>query len=65
MVGAKGFEPSTSWSRTRQTLEFAMIYIKRAAIDICHVVLTKQLTLSECQLPPSAASTIRKVLAQQ
>ena len=55
LVGAVG--------RTRQTLEFATTYIGRAAIDICHVALTKQLAPFEGQLPPCAASIIQKMLA--
>ncbi len=40
--------------RTRQTPEFPAINDGQAAIDICHVALTKQLTLFEgnCRLLP-------------
>lgn len=51
--------------RTRQTPEFPAIYDGQATIDICHVALTKQLTLFEGQLPPTAASTIRHAPAHQ
>ena len=51
--------------RTRQTPEFPAINDGQAAIDICHVALTKQLTLFEGQLSPTAASTIRHAPAHQ
>ena len=53
------------WDRIRQTPEFPAICDGQAAIDICHVSLTKQLALFEGQLPSTAASTIRHAPAHQ
>jgi hypothetical protein len=70
VVGAKGFEPSTSWSRTRRASQaalrpesyFLLPISLRGIASICnHPRRTKNKTAGELSLPGGVLKSVRRL----